>query len=433
LGEGEIRVAIKEKEVWVTYSAKTYRHYEEKGYEFPRYIDKRGRNKYVKQGKILVRVDHLTEGSAIKLTKICDTEGCGKHTLNLRYVDIIKGRKTNKDGLDRCQECSNRERGIQAGIANEETCVATTRPEFAKLFWDVDDAFIYTYSSEKKTNFKCPNCGKKVENKQICYVYRRGISCHFCSDGISYPEKFMYNLLEQLNVDFEFQKTFEWSNRKKYDFYIPSLNVIIETNGGQHTGKGFKSIGGRTLEEEQENDRIKEELALKNKINNYVAIDCSKSEFEWIKNNILNSKLSENKLLDLSKVDFLKCHEFTCSSLVKKACDLWNSGIRNTTEIGKILKLHHSTVSSYLKKGTQLSWCDYDAKEVRKQNGKNAGKKGKKKVVQLTFNGEFIREWESAAEIERELGINNASISSVCLGKRKTVGGYKWEFKTKSN
>ena len=35
------------------------------------------------------------------------------------------------------------------------------------------------------------------------------MTCRKCSDGISYPEKFLYSILEQLNIDFETQKIFD--------------------------------------------------------------------------------------------------------------------------------------------------------------------------------------------------------------------------------
>lgn len=53
-----------------------------------------------------------------------------------------------------------------------------------------------------------------------------------------------------------------------------------------------------------------------------------------------------------------------------------------------------------------------------------------KKVNQYDMNGNFIREWGSTMQIERELKIRHSSISACCLKNRKykTVGGYKWEY-----
>ena len=51
-----------------------------------------------------------------------------------------------------------------------------------------------------------------------------------------------------------------------------------------------------------------------------------------------------------------------------------------------------------------------------------------KKILQFTKSGEFIREWPSMREAERELGIAQSSICSCCKGIRKYAGGYVWEY-----
>ena len=51
-----------------------------------------------------------------------------------------------------------------------------------------------------------------------------------------------------------------------------------------------------------------------------------------------------------------------------------------------------------------------------------------KKVLQFTKSGEFIKEWLSAMEASRKLGIAQSSICSCCNGKRKSAGGYVWKY-----
>ncbi len=54
----------------------------------------------------------------------------------------------------------------------------------------------------------------------------------------------------------------------------------------------------------------------------------------------------------------------------------------------------------------------------------------KKPVIQMTMNGEYIREWESATEAAKTLGLSTmANINSCCHGKAKSAAGYKWIFK----
>lgn len=50
-------------------------------------------------------------------------------------------------------------------------------------------------------------------------------------------------------------------------------------------------------------------------------------------------------------------------------------------------------------------------------------------VVQLTKDGEFVREWKSAAEAAESFGFSSANICNCCKGKAKTAGGFKWKYK----
>ena len=57
-------------------------------------------------------------------------------------------------------------------------------------------------------------------------------------------------------------------------------------------------------------------------------------------------------------------------------------------------------------------------------------KKNKSKpLIQLDLDGNFIKEWESAIEVENKLGISRKNISQCARGRNKTAGNYKWIFK----
>ena len=51
-----------------------------------------------------------------------------------------------------------------------------------------------------------------------------------------------------------------------------------------------------------------------------------------------------------------------------------------------------------------------------------------KPIGQYDLEGNFIKEWNSAAQIERDLGFNHSNISKCCLGRLKTSHNYKWAF-----
>jgi len=317
--------------------------------------------------------------------------------------------------------------------------IATTHPELIKYFANIEDTYRYTYGSNENIELKCPNCGN-IKSMKIHTLIQHGFGCQKCSDGISYPNKFIRNFLDQLNENYIPEYSPEWAiiknnsnpklnGKKKYDNLLINHNEIWEVHGLQHYEEGFnlrRYNKVKTFQEEQENDKIKKELAKDNGCK-YVIIDARYSDMEYIKNNLLN--IHEFKRYDLSKIDWLKCHEFACNTIIKIACDYWNSGINNTKEIGILMKLTISTIIKYLKQGVELGWCDYDPKitlfNARKINGKNMGKP----VIQLSFDGEYVAEYESASEAERQIGIRSGNITRCCNNKGKYAGEYKWVFK----
>jgi len=52
-----------------------------------------------------------------------------------------------------------------------------------------------------------------------------------------------------------------------------------------------------------------------------------------------------------------------------------------------------------------------------------------KPVIQISENGEIIKEWASIKQASQYLSINRNSIRMVCNNQRNYAGGYKWLFK----
>lgn len=51
------------------------------------------------------------------------------------------------------------------------------------------------------------------------------------------------------------------------------------------------------------------------------------------------------------------------------------------------------------------------------------------KIIQMTKDGCFIREWGSIIDVEREIGIHQGNIVTCCKWKLKTAGKFKWKYK----
>lgn len=483
-------MAILEKEVWVNLVSPNVKFYENRGYEIPKYTDKYGTIRKFKTGsKLLVKVSDLPLGSDVEVTKICDDCGCvvGKTP----YGNIIKSRQ-NGDGKDRCKRCSIIKRALfqknnvkyenslefwakenkkeyliaeymsineklPSQIIYGSHCIAswkcvncrgeyrtninkrttggtncpycaglkvlkgfndlfTTYPKIANMLVDKNLGYKITAGSSKsKVDFKCSDCNYIMKNKMVNDAVRRGLHCPRCGDGISYPEKFMLSVLEQTKLQYETQKTFGWSDRKRYDFYIKSFNLIIEIHGEQHYKyTGFKN----SLKQVQENDRIKRELALTNGIKHYIVIDARESTMSFIRKSIECSDLIN--FVDLSVTNWENCNKYACSSLIKTASELWNNGIKSTSKIGEIIRIVPSNVIKYLKIGAEMGWCDYNA-IIGGANGKT--------VLQLSFEGKLIKEWETARKASKCLNIGYSEISSACRKKIKSAGGFMWVFK----
>ena len=58
-----------------------------------------------------------------------------------------------------------------------------------------------------------------------------------------------------------------------------------------------------------------------------------------------------------------------------------------------------------------------------------AGLKHSKQILQYSLAGEFLREWPSAHEVERQLGFFQSGISNCCLGKYRQAYGFLWRYK----
>lgn len=52
-----------------------------------------------------------------------------------------------------------------------------------------------------------------------------------------------------------------------------------------------------------------------------------------------------------------------------------------------------------------------------------------KPVLQFTLDGEFIREWKSMTEAERQTGLSRHGIAKCCSGEFKQSKGYIWKWK----
>lgn len=312
----------------------------------------------------------------------------------------------------KCARCDSK-RKLLVGMND----FATTHPQYSKLFKNKDEAKNITYGSGRKIDMICPICNNEKKISPY-HLIRRGFSCPKCGDGVSYPNKFMYNLLKQLKIDFDSEALFDWSENRRYDFVIK--NIIIEMDGGFHKGSNFKSY-----EETKEIDNLKDELAISNGYK-LIRIECYTSEFEYIKSNIMNSELS--KILDLKNIDWKKLEiEVNNSNLVRDASEIFNKykGVENLTFMAKLMKTSQPTLYKLLKKSSKIGLTDYDSKKSKRGEYTPDKSISIRKQCMCLENNKI---YESCSVAEKEFGFHKDSIARVCRGERLTVDGLHFDF-----
>ena len=331
---------------------------------------------------------------------------CQKHKYHGSYE--ITPSKFIRDG--RCKYCSN-------NIIHYFDSLGFLYHDIAKMI--VEDkrnnlTYMDTYKlapySTKKFYVKCLDCGefsdKKIRLGQLTYS---GYSCKSCSNTISLPNRFMRNLLKELNIDFIAEWCPSWGEGKFYDFYIPSLELIIEMDGGFHNNdtKYYSAIETKFI------DRRKDFLANKHKIK-VIRIECSYKGSDIYKNekDVINN--TYNKLYDVFNLNYDLLETIMDLSRDKdkiRCWELYNKGM-NFKYLREYFGVDQTTIRNWCKLGSKLGKCDYTKKEyikTRKEKGNNG------KYI-ICLNNKKI--FKSLSEASRFYNISINSISRSCNSKK---------------
>ena len=232
--------------------------------------------------------------------------------------------------------------------------IADVVPHIMQYLANKQDGYKYAWQSDKYVETICPTCGHR-ELKHIGGLCRNGFFCPACSDGISIPNKIMYNVLSQVGIPFKREvgrADFKWMKKYFYDFYFQTpdgTNVLIEMDGGLHS----------RIEEQKDRDEIKNQLAAAHNFQ-LIRIDCDyrnarEKVIDYIKENIVNSELP--LLLNLEVVDWKQCASTIKNNVMIQICSLWENDGWSSGDIVRFLQLHRTTVCTYLKRGYQLGLC----------------------------------------------------------------------------
>lgn len=313
----------------------------------------------------------------------------------------------------KCLVCSNRV--IVEGIND----VATTRPDLIKYYVNKNESKLYGKGQIKKLKFQCPDCGYQ-KDMQIEVLARQGFSCPCCGDGISYPNKFIRALLKQLPIDnLKFEYSSKWTDKYFYDCYFKynDMEYVIEIDGVQHYKEQSSFRGNISFEQQKKTDAIKTQLAIQNNVT-MIRIDASKSELQYIKNNIEKSIL--NDIFDLKNINWEDCDKFSTSNLVKKVCEYAEKIFPdNYVELHEYFHLSKSTLNTYIKKGIKYGWCSKRTFEKMTFP---------KKIAVYDDNENYIDTYISAKKCGEEIGKITGlefSASEILKNCRGIIDSYK--------
>ena len=294
-----------------------------------------------------------------------------------------------------CNACCIPPKKIVKGIND----ISTTAPWMMRYISDKDYISNNAKYSKVKTKMVCPDCGR-VHMKSALNVYaNHGLSCP-CSDNWSFPNKFMYAVLENANIDFQSEKLFDWSFGKIYDDYIEynGKTIIIEMQGSQHFDRSI-SEKARTLEEEKENDSFKMETALNNGIDYYFQIDARKSNCEFLKESIINSGLLSVLNISDKDINWSKCDEKATSNHYKLISEYHESMPHlSVGEIAKHFKTNTSHVMKAVKSGLKFGWCSKSFSETRKIREQERFVEHGQKPVYCITDGKYFRNAQEACD-----------------------------------
>ena len=159
------------------------------------------------------------------------------------------------------------------------------------------------------------------------------------------------------------------------------------------------------------------------------------------KGNVRNVR--RNKLLRLSKTNNRYIRVSLCKNGIKTGLTVHRlvaeAFIENPYNLPEVNHIDEDKTNNSV---DNLEWCDHKYNmnygTINRRRGESLGY-GKDNpysipIIQYDKNGEFIKEWDSTMDVERELHIQHSNITKCCKKQLhfKTAGGFIWRYKEKA-
>ncbi|BBI90302.1 hypothetical protein MRS_185 [Staphylococcus phage MR003] len=143
------------------------------------------------------------------------------------------------------------------------------------------DLFKYKYTTKKKIETICPNC-KRKKDIRITDLIKDNYSCQCSKQYSSFGERLTQSYLDIANIEYIREYKFKELGKKRFDFFLPKYNTVIEVHGVQH----YQEVSGYMNHQKTKlSDIEKREYCKENSIQ-YIEIDARKSTFKHILSNL---------------------------------------------------------------------------------------------------------------------------------------------------
>ena len=157
------------------------------------------------------------------------------------------------------------------------------------------DLYNYKHTSRKMITTKCPNCSREKDIR-IADLLKDNYSCQCSKQYSSFGERLTQSYLDIMGIDYIREYSFKDLGRKRFDFYLPDYNTVLEVHGIQH----YKEVTGyMNHKKTKQSDTIKKKYCKENGIH-YIEVDARKSTFKHILSNL--DKVFKSYQVDRDKV-----------------------------------------------------------------------------------------------------------------------------------
>lgn len=127
-----------------------------------------------------------------------------------------------------CNLCGNEEIGNKLRLGRDKFIEKARKIHGVKY----DYSKVQYINNSTKVEISCPKHGLFYMTPQS---HLKGKGCPLCNQ--SHLENNVMQILNDLSIEFETQKTFDWlkyEHKQRLDFFLPKYNIAIECQGEQH-------------------------------------------------------------------------------------------------------------------------------------------------------------------------------------------------------